>query len=346
MTVENINIDALTVGKTYKSFKELALALGYEKAPGGDSKKALLKELERFYELERKRNSNAIKVVKKRETPLPPVRKTGNNVKYVFLLEEILSLLGSGEYGNYLWECRLGIVPEAYRELVEDRTRRECRKLLLRLGYTKHMINQFVYRTDQKLYSIFDGFINSMLKQDKIEYSIQLKVKNVDNETEYYTDEYGNIQDFIPYYRNAHRSEERNIEEIEASVLEEMGVENPRELGIHMKEYYKEVRKRVLDEYNIKYFWAIKIVVKNTSDIPEAERKRLLKEKKAELQEIIKQTLLEQVDKIVENEPMNFQKRKEKARSRIAVGEVPNSKVYRLRPYFESQQKALIERFF
>jgi hypothetical protein len=113
-----------------------------------------------------------------------------------------------------------------------------------------------------------------------------------------------------------------------------------------MKEYYKEVRKRVLDEYNIKYFWAIKIVVKNTSDIPEAERKRLLKEKKAELQEIIKQTLLEQVDKIVENEPMNFQKRKEKARSRIAVGEVPNSKVYRLRPYFESQQKALIERFF
>lgn len=318
-----MQIDLLLVGTTYKSFKELALALGYEKIPAGNSKKAVMAEIQRFYKIEK--IGNSIKIVEKYDAPLPSVRRTGNNIKYSPLLREILLLEGDGILTRHQWQSKLGIISSQYFELIGTETHERYIATLLEEGFEFEQILNFETRTERKLSSIFMSFLKFMERSQEITYLEKYKI----------------LEDSD---RFANEEETEYIKETETAVLKEMWVKSLFELNYYKrKKFYKEVAAKVASEKGWNY---IKVIDISFRHFYVADDEALIVEKKKELRNIIKNILLQEIHKIVMQEPEKYEKRKEKAQAKMTVGTMPEGLIYKLPADFEKVQSALVERFF
>ena len=94
-----INVSNISVGQTFKNYKELCNALG-EQVKGGDAKKAQLKNWERYFDYEKDGHKFIIKEIYSEPKSKNDQRSLGNNVAFYIDYIEILLLNLFAEYAE------------------------------------------------------------------------------------------------------------------------------------------------------------------------------------------------------------------------------------------------------
>lgn len=305
-----MNIDALEVGKTYKNFREMSVCLGYDVPPAGNSKKSVLKEVERFYELTRQGNSITVK--SRREEPLPQIRKQGNHVKYIELLQEILRLYAMSDkrYGSTWtisqtrlgWMLTLGIITENVYKLFNYNTQSETQsKLASEYGFDTENIYAFTVKTKQRTYAILQSFLRSQKFEERY------KVNN----------------------RFARKEEVQYIQQKEKELLEEYSVKSPMNLSLSkQKKFYEELSDRIYEEKHwTSYYKVIRVTVGGLPPEPltEEEKEQAYQARKAlkdQLLEVVRENLIEKLPEDVIKDKQRFQRKVLEQQSRITVGQM------------------------
>ncbi len=327
-----MNIDALEVGKTYKNFRELSACLGYDVPPAGNSKKSVLKEIERFYELTRQDNS--ITVTSRRDQPLPQIRKQGNHVKYTELLQEILRLyaMSKKKYGRTWtisqtrlnWMLTLGIIPRNIYDLLNYRTQSKTEsKLASDYGFDTENIYAFTVKTKQRTYGILQSFLRSQTYEERY------KINN----------------------RFAKKEEVQYIQQKEQELLEEYRVKSPMHLSLSkQKKFYDELSDRIYEEKNwTSYYKVIRLTVEGLplEPLTEEEKQQVYQKMqtlKAQLLEVVRENLIEKLPEDVIKDKQRFQRKMQEQQSRMAVGTFSGIGLYTLPyDYVEEQTKILMK---
>lgn len=248
-----MKIENLSVNQRIKNYKELCNILGIEVKNGGASKKAQLKELERFVRYEKDKNSFIIKEIYKQ--PIEAVSKGGNNRKNLEISEKVMiHLLMDG-------------IVTGQREMIIPKS-----SMMKRLGYINDNYHVAMQNKNKTLAYLeignntYDYFMNS--QYNKITKSIERTLKAIQRKRliffEYVRcigieDTEGNI-----FSRPATEEERTNILLIESQVLKGFGYNDIGSIFAtnQTHEYYKRVNMVLKSKFNISFsFMAYRITM-------------------------------------------------------------------------------------
>lgn len=167
--MDKISTNNLTVGETFKNYKELCAALSVDEK-GGNSKKTQLKDFERYFSYEK--NGHSFTITEIYDTPKAKVdnRKHGNNSVYVNCIEVLLMHILSQYSGNSfamtktnLWK-QLGMVNQRFgNKDLEKLQEKNCE-------IDRFEINNFYFRANRNLDKILTSALNSMKNRRLLEW--------------------------------------------------------------------------------------------------------------------------------------------------------------------------------
>lgn len=289
-----MDIKKINEGDVIKNYKEMCNLLG-ENILGGCSKKAQLKEWERYFDFGRKGQKFIIEKIY--DIPKPVTLR--ENAVYVKAIELLLMYELSKKPGNC---CRytktnlfrlLGMINDSYAENKKYIVSNKLKE------YKNWEVRHFYGRTNQKLSEILFSALNSMKRRCLIEYSEQniIVERTDDNEL---------------IYKIASPSETELILQAKKNVLAEMGY--TKIPFIKFDEFYEKVNEKLKElydwncvyrEYEIIYN---REFMKNDIVVVEKEIKDELREKQIKLNCDIISAINKQADKLFEKNRNNFLK--------------------------------------
>lgn len=179
-----MNIKKLKTGDVIKNYKELCNLIE-ENVKEGSSKKAQLKEFERYFQYEKHGHKFVILEVFDKPLMKCDKRKDGNRRIYVTYIESILLsyLFGLDDSTGYftkkeLWRL-LGMINQSYEKVEVDKLQKIDSRI------THWEVNKFYQRCDYKLTSILFSALNSLQNRSLIEYEEQYVIVDEKNNKTY-----------------------------------------------------------------------------------------------------------------------------------------------------------------
>lgn len=275
-----MNIKNLSVGQEIKNYKMLCEILE-EKVKGGDSKKAQLKEFERYCKYHKDKNKFIIDEIYKE--PLP---KKTTDIEYIKIIELLIldKLAQSGNEGKiYLSKNKLLL---ALKMISKNYT-------FCKYGYRVNKLSQYIdinQNTIEEFYESADGTLkgninkalNNLKNRSLIFWNIKttigfLNTENINEfEKEIKIDK--NYEEVINYklkdpqylpHREATEEEEKYIIRVERDVLLQLHCDSKQDLIIRglYNEFRKRVGKIILEERNITTYYESYNILFNTDQI-------------------------------------------------------------------------------
>lgn len=231
----------LYVGQIIKNYKELCKILGIE-CKSSDSKKAVIKELERHCRYEKQGNKFIVLEVYEVALEKTDNRKLGNNSKYVENIEYILLNILSQSDGyksiftkSNLFEY-LGMINPLYLQKSLMKAKLPLQDDRIKL----YDINHFYQRTNQRLTKILFDALNNLKNRFLISYKeINVIVRCDDKGKEVYSEA---IDDEINWIRDAKRMA---LDEMELRTIQQVS------LKFKMEEFFRIVNRILKVEHAI-----------------------------------------------------------------------------------------------
>lgn len=298
--IQNVDTSNLVVGMVVKNYKELCKLLN-ENVLEGNSKKAQLKEWERYFLWEKKGQKFIILEIY--DEPLPKNDGRQNRNVYVQYIEVILMKLLSKQKNNkyvfyittrQLWKL-LGMINNDYKSIsLED-----LNDKIPEYKVTSFDVNKFYQRCNQRLRDILYSSLNNLQTRSLIKYEIETVIVS--------KDEKNNL-----LYSPANDIQKKKILKAERKALLDMGLESKRHVYAKFKdeEFFEKLNAYLQEWYGWEYtFKRIKIIY-NKSDILDTvdDDEEKLKEsfdeikiKRLELNEKVVEALYKNVQTMVEN---------------------------------------------
>lgn len=278
-----MKLSAVQVGLRVKSYRALC-ALLEEKVKGGDSKKAQLKEWERYFLWEQQGNAFIIKEV----YPVPLPREDGR-AKYLRCIEPLLlSLLaeydGAHETTMRQWGIDLGI----FDKNIYDEEQQE--QFVWEYGVDPYTFQRAINDTAELFKKAFLTALNALQKKKLLIYEVKLYVVNASGSRHL-----------------ASAEEKQAYEDLQRSVMISLGCVNMWVLHASRaktKLYYERLKEAMLKQYGWTNVYTLFHVVAADESIlryEEADTDAVKKELKASLRRAIS-------DRAETNESQNMQK--------------------------------------
>jgi len=228
------------IGQKIKNYKIMCNILDEDERNGGKSKVAQIKEWKRFFNFERE--GHKFKVIEIYDVPLPKQdeRRLGNNSIYISSIELILTdFLLKQKDNNYVltknrWFYLLGMVNRNYlEEKYED--------YLVSIGISPLYINDFIFRSKNKLNTILFTSLDNMKRRNLVDYVQQIVIKPIEG------------KNFV-----ANTKQEEQIIDVEQAALIEMGYKKMGDLfyktGLLIK-FFNKVEKELIKQYKWKGYY-------------------------------------------------------------------------------------------
>lgn len=224
--------------KTYKNYKELCGVMEWTPT-GGDSKKAQLKDLERYCNYEKQGNKFIIKEIF--ETPLPKEDNKGNTI-YKENVDKLLLHLCTEMYDSkykYIELTTNGILNKLH--IINSNYsvgRNNIDRFSRYLEVPIETIYDFFNSTYKKNKNITESALNRLKSQCLIDWYLVHKVCTLDGD-----------------YRKATDGELREIKEIEQEILKELKLKTKQDVFLHGKwnAFMKEKSQKLREEMNIQF---------------------------------------------------------------------------------------------
>lgn len=260
-----LNVSALELGMAVKNYKELCSLL---KQPvlEGNSKKAQLKEFQRYFSYQKIGNKFLILDIYEKPLPINDQRQMGNNAIYVKYIEAILLRYMSGQkdYKCFITKKNLWMILGMINKNYSILTPKELEKSN---GISQYMSNHFYQRCNQKLERILFSALINLRNRRIISYFEKVVI----------VDAKGNH-----FFANSEQI--RRIDEIEKRVLNEMGLISVTQVYLKFlaAKFYSHVNQIMYEEegwqYSYKGFQLIytQEIVREEINIQECELQRLL----------------------------------------------------------------------
>ncbi|MDO5411370.1 MAG: hypothetical protein Q4F21_13145 [Lachnospiraceae bacterium] len=256
--IHKIDTSRLEIGRAYKNYRELCGVLG-EPVLGGDSKRAQIKEFNRYFEVERVGQKFIILDIYSEPLPREDGRSAGNNSIYVKSIEILLLqyLKSQSHYSctftrRQLWKL-LGMVNQNYHSISDNELIAiEPKKI------TKFQISHFYQRADGWMRRILASALKNLRNRRLISYDEQVVVIPVKGEKFIATDK-----------------ERKHIDYVEHEVLQKMGLVSISQVyaSFKTKEFYGAVNELLEKRYGWKEtFQQYKLIYTQAnieSDLPE-----------------------------------------------------------------------------
>lgn len=273
--------NALEKGMVIKNYRELCKLLN-QKECNGNSRKAQLKEFERYFSWEKSGQKYIITEIYDKPLPSKDKRKQGNNSIYVKCIEVLLmSLLATKQGYKYTlsqrqWWLTLGMINNKYGY---NTTEKQLELIELDPVITTYEINTFYDRTHRKLSDIFRSALKSLKNRKLIDFNYKTIVVR-ENEHIFFDD-----GDDDHVYEEANDYTLYKILETEKEVLEEMGYDKFIQVQLRYKtnQYYNRVKELLYERYGItNYYKQIEIIytqkhiIKALPDVERELEKELL----------------------------------------------------------------------
>ncbi|MET3505576.1 hypothetical protein [Halalkalibacter oceani] len=277
-----ISTSHIKEGDTFKNYKHLCEALSIP-IEAGNSKKAQLKELERYFKYTKKGHSFIITHIYK--IPLPA---NNNKTKYISTIQRlILDKIIHNSNNGYLFITRNNLLQEL-RMINQNYIKAKYKQLRLskHLDISLDEIKDFYSTSDDLLKRNIESALNSLESQFLIDWTKTTTVCLIDTEAKYNeynqikaeqlinVNEYGEeTQTFKgsnvktnTYIRKATEEERENIKLIEKEVALKYNCNSERDIFIRgiQDQFYREVNSILFDKFNIyRYFKSYEIVANN-----------------------------------------------------------------------------------
>ncbi|MCI8605106.1 MAG: hypothetical protein HFE79_13345 [Ruminiclostridium sp.] len=230
-----MNTEKIKAGDIFSNYREICRTLN-EEIKEGDSKKAQLKEFERYFQYEK--HGRKFLILDVYDTPLPKndKRKDGNRKIYVTYIESILLTYlyrldnNTGYFTKkQLWRL-LGMINQLYGKVNIDDLREYDSNI------TPWELNKFYQRCDYKLSSILFSSLNSLKNRSLITYEEQYVITK--NNKKHIADD----------------EEKKIILEAEKIALSQMGFYSKSHVALCFKlnEFYKNVNSYLNEHYKWK----------------------------------------------------------------------------------------------
>lgn len=286
-----MNTENIKVGDIIKNYKELCTLLG-EPEKTSNSKKAQLKEWERYFRYEREGHKYIIKEI----FDTPKTKKLREGSRYADLIEKLINEHFMNHPADewritamelYLY---LGMINEDYKTIQkaqDDETRVQADNLNIQyitlcnfVSWSRNYLKETLYAT-----------LNSMKKRGIIKYTEEYVVIDADDKSRPATD-----------------SEEKKIRETEQLVLTEMNLENKQQMYRKRKQlqYYNKINRKLEREYGWKRIF--KTLVIERCSLPEENIQMSGAETRTELNARITVSMQEQARKQLERARADAQK--------------------------------------
>jgi hypothetical protein len=344
-----MKIENLHVKQTFKNYKDLCSALG-EIPKTSNSKKAQVKEWERYFRFSRNGHKYIIEEIFESLKEKKDLRSQGNNASaYIDEIEElILNLLGQDYNHGQLFLSKSKLLKEL-KMINDNYTYYRSRKPTLSKFTNIHIeeINDFYESSINTFKSNLETALNRLQKQSLIYWTYALTVCYVSTYIETtatghikatkrkYTNEYGEtvtkFNTVLPSqtvrYRKATEDEIRIIIEIERELLKKYKCKDKSEVYRNGKiqDFYDDVNAILFDKTNIVYYYNSYEILFNERHIKEKlEELKLLDTYK----EVTEKTLN---NGIIEKLAINAQKRFNKANEEFLMNMIDD--------YYEPSEK-------
>lgn len=240
-----MNTKVLEKGMVIKNYKDLCKLLN-QKECNGNSRKAQLKEFERYFAWEKSGQKYIITEIYDKPLPSTDKRKQGNHSIYVKYIEVLLlSFLAQKEEYTYAltqknWWKELGIVNQKYGR--DTKAEKLYLKNLKKLdsSVTDFEINNFFGRTHRRLTDLFTSALKSLRNRRLIDF-----------------DKYTVINKGGKKYYKASPQNLKDILDTERTVLKEMGYEKMIQVQLSSRtgEYYERVNEILWEKYKIAFYY-------------------------------------------------------------------------------------------
>jgi hypothetical protein len=268
-----MNTSNIFTGQTFKNYKEICAALD-EKVSAGNTKKAQLKEWERYFKYEK--NGHKFIITHIYNIPLP---ENHNKTKYISTIEKLIidKVMKSDQVGR-VFISKTELLKEL-KMINQNYTLAKYKQLRLakHMNITLEEIEDFYLTSDSLLKRNIEAALNSLRNQSLIfwtnaitlcivntqaQVNINNQIKANKHES---TNEYGEEEvDFsvsqpVAYreFRKANKDEVRLILKIERQTLDKYECESISDIfkrGLS-KKFYKEVRDQLFDISNIFFYF-------------------------------------------------------------------------------------------
>ncbi len=232
-------MESLQVGQQYKNYKTLCSVLG-EPEKQGNSKRAQLKNWQRYFSYERQGHQFLITAVFPSVKPPQDKRTMGNHNKYIYEIEPILlSKLqkdGPCDLTKNNFYALLGMAGDDFLH------KRYQTVLLSHPQITLFDINHFFQRTNQKLERILFSSLQNLKRRGLIDFYEQVIVVSSDDRGH-------------EYHRFATEYEIREIENCKHQILRDMGVPTLTHVFLKFlsREFYMLLNQQLKQFLNIEY---------------------------------------------------------------------------------------------
>lgn len=269
-----MNISNIKTGDTFKNYKQLCEVLEVNQE-AGNSKKAQLKEFERYFKYERE--GHKYKIVSIYDVPLP---ENNNKTKYIQTIEKlILDKLVQEDNNGHIFISKNNLLEEL-KMINENYTYAKYKQLRL----SKHMnmsieeIEEFYLTSDDLLKRNIESALNSLRNQSLIFWTNAITLCFIDTqvETTSYNNKikankqtvinslgeesttfYSNVPKVYRRYRKATKEEVSLILEIERDVMKKYDCESLQEIYKrgYVNKFYSEVKEILFDIANIYFYF-------------------------------------------------------------------------------------------
>lgn len=325
-----MNIENLEVGKIYKNYKVMCEALGVN-IEAGNSKKAQLKEWERYFEYTKQGNKFIINTIYDEPKEKQDFRNGGNNkVKYIDKIEKlILDLLVQDENNGHVFLSKnkllqtLKMVNENY-----SYGKYKPQKLSKYTNVKKEEISDFYEISDDMLQrnleaalknlrnkalivwktSLTIGYIETYvpLNEDAEVKATRKQVMDSNGDIEYVYDVAQPAKRMV--HQKANEIEEKLIIHTEKEVLNTFGFKAIKDVFRYNKseEFYKRVQSILFEKHNIYLYYNSYEITFNYDHILEEweefeEKLKLLQEEKESTQKELNQNIIDKLNDNAEN---------------------------------------------
>jgi len=255
--VIEIDTSGLELGMVVKNYKEMCKILN-EQICDGNSKKAQLKEWERYFLWEKKGQKFIILDIYDEILPKKDGRENKNI--YVQYIEVILMKILSKQKNdngifyitvNQLWKL-LGMINNNYKNISVDKLNNKISDY----NVTSFDVNKFYQRCNQKLREILFSSLNKLQNRALIKYEIEIVIVSTDTK--------GKL-----IYEAANDVQKKRILKAERKALLDMGLESKRHVYAKFKEaeFYDRLNAYLYEWYGWDYVYNRIKFIYNKKDI-------------------------------------------------------------------------------
>lgn len=253
-----MNLTKLEVGLKIKNYKALCELLGVKPKAGGDSKKAHLKEMERYFKYYKQGNAFVITEVYTQVLEKVDGRSNGGNATFkddtITTMIKLILAKSKGSMVMYVPKHvlheELSLVNGYYHDLRQTKNAR----LLHDMTKTDTVLSKhFFSKVDESCESVVKTGLNKLAKQGFIEWS-ETRVKVIVD----------NKKDGSQNVRHVACTDEEvsAILEVEKAICKKLGYANTYEVSQDSEEakdkFYKKVQSRLNSVYGIQYTYSYK----------------------------------------------------------------------------------------